>query len=215
MKRIVVLLLLLSVFCSLLAAGCAQKDAPQETTAAPTTTVPATTPPATTEPPATTQPPETTAPPTTAAVYVPAEVTLDSEVYYIDTRFWYQSEGECPEGYYQLGDEGWENVVAHMTTRALIESVLAYPNLLAVEASSQTWLLYILNQRIGIVEELLGREDLEWALFNYPAPVWSGEQDDYATALMENLYYRLKMYVYGADYLWNPEAEIKQVEVPW
>ncbi len=199
MKRFTILLLVLSLFCSLFVAGCAKKEEPKVTTALAVTTAP----PETTEPPATTHPPETTG--YVGTVYhqpkadriVPEEITLDPAVYYITTPWCYPDTSSMTQEEKDQMVKDRAEQVAHMTTETLLDSVLQYPRLGNYLASSHISVLgYMAASGIPFLKDLLQREDLEWVMYNYPAEKLDSAEKDM-------VFSKIKAYVMGAEYLYD------------
>lgn len=193
MKRFTILLLVLSLFCSLFVAGCAKKEEPNVTTAPAVTTAPT----ETTEPPAATGYVGTVYHQPKADRIVPEEITLDPAVYYITTPWHYpDTSSMTQEEKEQIVKERNEQV-AHMTTETLLDSVLLHPRLGNYLVSSHISVLgYMAASGIPFLKDLLQREDLEWVMYNYPAEKLDSAEKDM-------VFSKIKAYVMGAEYLYD------------
>lgn len=173
MKKFTVLLLILSIFCSLFA-GCARRPAEPLTPGGTTEPLGTTAPPETTAPLSTTQPPETTVPPTTGA----PEVNYPQEIIDMDKNYPIDEAYDYPV---KPGSEEWkafesrpemvaacqvpEDLLPQMTTRALVETVLNYPFVkeISVHNLVRTGYKYAFSSS-NAVKELEKRENAKYVI---------------------------------------------------
>jgi hypothetical protein len=187
MKRLGCFLLVLSIFGALFLLGCEMHDAPIDSTVASQTPAPSA---SQTEP---TTMAETTDPPSTS---VPA-VTLDPAVYYITEPYSYpEYDPDAAEGYLEKCQVP-EATLSHMTTYALLETVLTCPKMPDFMSASQMNVLYVIGTRLNSMEELIGREDLAYVLSVFPIEELEAAWPHAA----DWCYRKLLMYTQGATYL--------------
>lgn len=166
MKKLAIILMLFSIFCSLFA-GCVRR--PNPGTPAGTTA-----PQGTTTPLSTTQPPETAVPPTTGA----PEVNYPQEIIDMDKNYPIDEAYDYPV---KPGSEEWkafesrpemvaacqvpEDLLPQMTTRALVETVLNYPFLFEIYAHNFTLTGYkYAFSSSNAVKELEKRENAKYVI---------------------------------------------------
>lgn len=187
MKRLGCFLLVLSIFGALFLLGCEMHDAPIDSTVASQTPAPSA---SQTEP---TTMAETTDPPSTS---VPA-VALDPAVYYITEPYSYpEYDPDAAEGYLEKCQVP-EATLSHMTTYALLETVLTCPKMPDFMSASQMNVLYVIGTRLNSMEELIGREDLAYVLSVFPIEELEAAWPHAA----DWCYRKLLMYTQGATYL--------------